>query len=127
MDLVNGSGSVGDPFSSRHARAVSAAVKRAVRLDAVPDHLDAAVLADRGERMNRTLETVEGVRAPVGHAHLESLIVLISAHFTLGHLHSPFPNRVISHFYSNYPDPDQDKRHVYSRCRSMSGMKPIRL
>jgi hypothetical protein len=40
---------------------MGAAVKRVVRLDAVPDHLDVAVLAGWGERVDRTLEAVEGV------------------------------------------------------------------
>ena len=70
-----------------HARAVGAAIERAVRLDAVPDHLDAAILADRGERVDRTLETVEGVRVPAGHAYLKSFIVVISADFALGHIY----------------------------------------
>jgi hypothetical protein len=59
---------------------VGAAVKRVVRLDAVPDHLDVAVLAGWGERVDRTLETVEGVRAPAWHAHLESLGVPYTTH-----------------------------------------------
>jgi hypothetical protein len=104
---------------------VAAAKEAPICLHAVADDLNAAVLATRGESMDCTLETIEGVRVAASHSHLEAFIVLISAHFALGHLNSPFPNRVVPHFYSNYPDPDQDKRHVYGRCRLMSGMKPI--
>ena len=45
MYSVNGSGPVGDAFGPRHARAVGAAVEVALRLDAVADHLHAAILA----------------------------------------------------------------------------------
>jgi hypothetical protein len=40
---------VGDPFHTRHTRAVGAAVEVAICLDAVSYHLDAAVLAGRRE------------------------------------------------------------------------------
>src|SRR5215210_2917599 len=83
-------GPVGDPFGPCHARAVGAAVKRAVRLDAVPDHLDIAVLASWGERVDRTLEAVEGVRVPTGHGDGDRLVVVIAADFTLGHSSTPF-------------------------------------
>ena len=52
---------VRDAFRACHARAVGAAVKRAVRLDAVADHLDTAILAVWREGMYRALEAVEGV------------------------------------------------------------------
>lgn len=42
-----------------HIRTVSAAVEMAVGLYAVSDNLDAAVLATRGEGMNRALEAIE--------------------------------------------------------------------
>src|SRR5215216_3471218 len=83
-------GPVGDPFGPCHARAVSAAVKRAVRLDAVPDHLDAAILAIGREGMYRALEAIESVRVSTGHTYLKGLVVVIAADFTLGHSSTPF-------------------------------------
>jgi hypothetical protein len=74
-------------FRACHARAVGAAVKRAVRLDAVPDHLDAAILAVGREGMYRALEAVESVRVSSGHTYLKGLIVLISTDFALGQIH----------------------------------------
>ena len=59
--VVDGSGSVRDAFRACHARTVGAAVKRASRLDAVPDHLDVAVLVVGCEGMYRALEAVESV------------------------------------------------------------------
>jgi hypothetical protein len=56
-------------------RAVGAAVKRAVRLDAVPDHLHTAILTRGREGVNRTLETVESERSLAGHAYLKSFVV----------------------------------------------------
>jgi hypothetical protein len=69
-------GSVGDPFDPGHARAVGAAVEAAVRLHAVTDHLDAAVLAGRSEGVDGALEAVEGTRVATGHSYLERLGVL---------------------------------------------------
>jgi hypothetical protein len=88
-----GSGTVRHAFRSCHARTVGAAVEVTVRLNAVPDNLDAAVLADGGEGVDRALEAVERVRGAIGHSHLKALIVLISTHFALGHLYSPLPGR----------------------------------
>src|SRR5215213_244938 len=85
------SGPVRDAFRACHARAVGAAVKRAVSLDAVSDHLDVAVLADGCERVDRALEAVEGVRVSTGHAYLKSLIVLIPTDLALGHIHLLLP------------------------------------
>jgi hypothetical protein len=70
---------------------VGAAVKRAVRLDAVPDHLDAAILAVGREGMYRALEAVESVRVSTGHTYLKGLVILISTDLALSHLYSPFP------------------------------------
>src|SRR5215217_3749248 len=67
-------------FRACHARAVGAAVKRVVRLDAVSDHLDIAVLAGWGERVDRTLEAVEGVRVPTGHRDGDRLRVQHDTH-----------------------------------------------
>jgi hypothetical protein len=86
-------GSVRDAFGACHARAVGAAVEMAVSLDAVPDHLDVALLAGVGEGVDRALEAVKGARSFPRHTYLEGLIVLISTYFTLGHLDSPFPRR----------------------------------
>jgi hypothetical protein len=65
---------------------MSAAVEVALCLDAVSDHLDAAVLAGRRESVDRTLEAVEGARSLAGHAYLKSLVVLISTNFALSHV-----------------------------------------
>jgi hypothetical protein len=74
-----------------HARAVGAAIERAVRLDAVPDHLDAAILAVGREGMYRAFEAVESVRVSTGHTYLKGLVILISTDLALSHLYSPFP------------------------------------
>src|SRR5215213_6902344 len=121
-------GPVGDPFGPCHARAVSAAVKRAVRLDAVPDHLDIAILAVGREGMNRALEAVESVRVPTGHTYLKGLIVLISTDLAYGHSHLLSGSRQ-SPCLEWIPwvrlgqTPAKSKGH----CRKMSGMKAIRL
>src|SRR5215210_30775 len=108
------SGPVRDAFRARHARAVGTAVKRAVRLDAVSDHLDVAVLADRGERVDRTLEAVEGVRVLAGHAYLKGLVVLISTDFALGHIHLLLPGTGQTPIYKmNYPGHGRDKPETY--------------
>jgi hypothetical protein len=77
---------------------VGAAVKRAVRLDAVPDHLDVAILAVGREGMYRALEAVESVRVFTGHTYLKGFIVLISTDFAPGHLDPPLPERGDSPF-----------------------------
>jgi hypothetical protein len=66
---------------------VGATIEVAVGFYPMTDHLDPAILADRGERVNRALETVEGVRVPAGHAYLKSFIVVISADFALDHIY----------------------------------------
>src|SRR5215204_3289860 len=76
---------VGDPFYTCHTRAVGAAVEVALCLDAVSYHLDAAVLAGWRERVDGTLEAVEGARTLTGHVYLKGLVVLISTNFALGH------------------------------------------
>src|SRR5215210_9595157 len=86
---LTGSGPVGDAFRAGHASAVGAAVEVTVRLDAVPDHLDAAILASRSQGVDSTLEAVEGMRVATGHTHLESLVVIVAADFTLGHGSTP--------------------------------------
>jgi hypothetical protein len=88
--LVNGSGPVGDPFGSGHARAVSAAVKVTVRFDAVPDYLDVAVLAGGGKGVDSALEAVEGARLVPRHTYLKSLVVVVATDFTSGHSSTPF-------------------------------------
>src|SRR5687768_10448598 len=80
------SGAVRDTFHTCHTRAVGAAVEVAVCLDAVPNHLDATVFADRCEGVDCTLEAVEGAGSLPGHAYLKSLVILISTHFALGHV-----------------------------------------
>jgi hypothetical protein len=61
--------------------AVGAAVEGAVGLDAMPDNLAAAVVAGRGQGVNRTLKTIEHVRL-AGHNDLKSFVVNIATNFT---------------------------------------------
>src|SRR4051794_16309676 len=67
-----------------HARARGTAEERAVGLDAVPDHLDAAVLADRRHRVDRALEAVEHMHRS-GGVHLEAEPVVVAADLPAGH------------------------------------------
>ena len=89
-DWANGSDPVREAFRASHARAVGAAVEAAVGLDAVPDHLDVAVLAGGGKGMDRALETVECMRASISRTYLKSLVVVVSTDFALGHGFAPF-------------------------------------
>jgi hypothetical protein len=57
----------------------------ALCLNAVSDHLNATVFAGWRESVDGALEAVEAARSLVGHAYLESLVILISANFALGH------------------------------------------
>src|SRR4051812_9525837 len=82
---IGGLAPVGDSFYTRHTRAVGAAVEVVLCLDTVSYHLDAAVLAGWRERVDGTLEAVEGARTLAGHAYLKSLVILISTNFALGH------------------------------------------
>src|SRR2546421_4570141 len=61
---------------------VGAAVKGAVVLDPVADHLTAAVRAGGCQRVDGTLEGVKRLR-PSGHRHGERLVVVVPAHVTL--------------------------------------------
>ncbi len=56
----------------------------AALLHAVPNNPAVAVRANRRERMDRALETVEGVVLP-GHNHFECLVILIFANFACSH------------------------------------------
>jgi hypothetical protein len=80
MDLVNGSGPVGDPFCACHACTVGAAVEVTVRLDAVADHLHAAILAGGSQSVDCTLEAVKGARLAPRHTYLEGLGVPYTTH-----------------------------------------------
>src|SRR5207237_6864970 len=69
--------------------AVGAAEHHAVLLDAVADQLAAAVLAGRGQGVDRALERIERV-LPAGHRHRERLVVVVATDFTGRHrLSSP--------------------------------------
>jgi hypothetical protein len=48
--------------------------------------------------VDRALEAVKGVRVAPRHTYLESLVVLISTDFALGHLEPPFPERGVPQF-----------------------------
>lgn len=70
-------------------RAVGAAVKRAVRLDAVTENFATAVVAHRREFMNRALETVEHV-GDARRDNFKGQIIIVSAHFTFRHRFTAF-------------------------------------
>jgi hypothetical protein len=72
---------------------VGAAEEATVRLHAVADDLDAAVLTRWGEGVDRALEAIERVRVAAGHTYVKSLVVLISTDFAPGHLDPPLPER----------------------------------
>src|SRR5215217_2199089 len=84
---LTGSGPVGDAFRAGHARAVGAAVEVTVCLDAMADHLDAAVLASGSQSVDCTLEAVEGAHLTPRHTYLEGLIVVVSTDFALCHMY----------------------------------------
>jgi hypothetical protein len=75
-----GLGPVGDPFGPCYACTVGAAVKVTVSLNAVADHLHAAILTRGREGVNRTLKTVESERSLAGHAYLKSFRVQHDTH-----------------------------------------------
>jgi hypothetical protein len=60
----------------------------AILLKAVSDNFDTACRTDRCEGVDRALKTIVGVGSSV-FRHLEGLIIIISASFTLSHEH-PF-------------------------------------
>jgi hypothetical protein len=64
---------------------VGAAEDCIILFDAVPNYTTAAMIAQRGERMDCTFKAVEGVRASF-HSHLESFVVFVTAGFASGHL-----------------------------------------
>jgi hypothetical protein len=71
---------VGDPFGPCHACTVGAAVEVTFRLDAMADHLNAAILASGSQSMDCTLEAVEGARLAPRHTYLEGLGVKYATH-----------------------------------------------
>src|SRR5262245_14371123 len=71
------------PFLARHVRAVRAAEQMPVGLDPVPDHAAAAVLAERRERVDRTLEAVEEMSGAV--EDLERLVVVVPTDLATRH------------------------------------------
>jgi hypothetical protein len=60
-----------------------------IRLHAMADDLASAICTSRRERLNGTLETVEGVRRPI-HSHLETVFILIPAHLAFPGVTIPF-------------------------------------
>src|SRR6266498_3525510 len=60
-------------------------------LHAMANDLALAMLTDRGHRMNGALQTVERV-FHAGRDQLETLVVVVSANFTLGHWKSLHAN-----------------------------------
>ena len=53
-------------------------------LPAVPNNPAVAVRANRDERVDRALETVEGMALP-SHKYFECLVILVFAHFACSH------------------------------------------
>src|SRR6266545_1104404 len=92
LDPVSaGSHAISYLLRARRVRAVRAAIELAARLDAMADHVAAAVLAVRCERLDRALEAVEQVVSP-RRDYLEGLVVLVSTHFAVpGHSSSSPP------------------------------------
>src|SRR5215813_4802254 len=76
---------------SGFARATGATIKRVLGLDAVPDDLAAAVSADRRQLLDRAFEAVEDVLS-ARRDHLEGQIIIVTANFTLGHVHTSLEN-----------------------------------
>ena len=66
-------------------RAVGAAVEYAARLDARADDTAAAVRTGRGKGVDGAFKAVEDMGL-AAHAHLESLVVLVTTHFAGGSL-----------------------------------------
>jgi hypothetical protein len=64
--------------------AMGAAEEGSVGFNAVPDHFAPAMSARWSQRMNRTLEAIEGMRTTL-HGYLECFIVLVTTGFTLCH------------------------------------------
>ena len=67
-----------DLGGSGHARAVGAAVDGAVRLYPMADDPDPAVLAGRGESVDRALEAVEHVRLVTRPLYPKRLVVPVA-------------------------------------------------
>jgi hypothetical protein len=64
--------------------AMGAAEEGSVGFNAVPDHFAPAMSARWSQRMNRTLEAIEGMQTTL-HGYLECFIVLVTTGFTLCH------------------------------------------
>jgi len=63
---------------------MDAAEDFAALLHAVPNNPTVAMRANRRERMDRALETIEGVML-AGNNHFERLVILIFANFACSH------------------------------------------
>src|SRR5690606_2565831 len=83
------SGAVVDALHARALRAVGAAIDRPGVLDAVADHLAAAVLADRRHRMDGAFERVEGHAVALVGGEGERLVVVVAANRADGHRLTP--------------------------------------
>ena len=76
---------VAQAFNAAAFGAVVAAVELAVlRLQAMADDLAAAMVAGRGQGVDRALETIEGVSA-AAQGDLKGFVILIPADFALCH------------------------------------------
>jgi hypothetical protein len=88
---------------SRLSGTICAAIESTSRFDAVTNDFAATMGAARGERVNRAFKTVEHMRA-AAHPHLEALVILVSAHFTLSHLCSSSSKSYTEIFSKNTRD-----------------------
>jgi len=82
--LCRGADAVAQAGDAGPLGAMLAAEERPFLLEPVADDADAAIVAFRRQRMDRAFEAVEGMGGTV-HAHLERLVVVVSAGFTSGH------------------------------------------
>src|SRR5262249_49502382 len=78
------SDAVGHSLDACLPGAVGAAVEGAALLNAVAEHLAAAVSTGRGQGMDGALEAVERLSATI-LSDCEGLVIVVAAHFTLRH------------------------------------------
>jgi hypothetical protein len=85
----NGIGSIRQIAATTVPRTVRTTVESAIGLETVPHDAAIAMLARRGQRMDRAFETVEGMGTSTLY-DLEGLVVVVTADFADGHGSSSF-------------------------------------
>ena len=78
------SNSVAQADHSLDLGAMLATEECAFLFEPVTDDMNTTIVAGRGQRMDRALKAIKGVRRAI-HAHLKRLVVVISAGFASGH------------------------------------------